>query len=1115
MQRIILMLAVVVSMLVPLVAQAVVRPPNEWFDSPAKQAEWARMEPVLKDWEFSEHTPLLGGEKDQLANIENLLGQGTAEVAQTLGVAQDSPELYKYDLNLDGMVDQFDVLELGYQVEPPQKRASIAPSFGTNEWIVLRADFQDSNANYGTYNAAYFEQRLFQENAPKPSCNDYYSTVSYGKLHIDGEVALSGPGGDGWFKGEHTKQWYINNGGDYLVREAVLAADDEVDFSQFDVDGDGYVDTVMVFYPDQVFSGGLWPHRSSGLDIHVDGVIVDSYFLTGYNTGNDSFTMTISSHEYGHILGLPDLYDVDGGSSGIGGWGLMSYQYDNDQKVPSPCPWSKIQLGWVVPTVITDDVSNYSLPCIQDNPAVLKVWTNGQSGDQYFLVANYYKKKNDANRPGQGLLVLHIDDSVGGGNGDNANEDHKHVDVESARGASDPSATNPKDPLDDEMDNGHANDLFFVGNSDTDYTGVFNDTSNPHSRNYPNPGSNTNTSLSNISVPGETMTLDIHVVTATAPTCTITSPTAGAALSGNATIEATATAKNARSITKVEFYCNDAFLGSDATPPYVWTFNTKAYYNAGNILKAVAIDSGGEIDTSTVNITISNSATPVPYNTGFENGVQDWAAYHRMGTRRWQRWDTRKYEGSYSAGVGTPSDGFDFDEQDELVSQALDLTGLVHPIALWRQRYAVADGENNCYVFASNNDGASWTLLQSYTGSNLNWHPAAADLTLFAGQTIRLMFKLDGSSLNNQGGEAGWWLDNLEVRQISAAPAINSITPVTGSSLTGDTVITVNASDDVGVTAVEFIIDGSDEIYADYAAPFTYTWNSAWCFDGSHTFKAVAYDGDMQSISSQVSWTTDNPAQALRWRTDFESDPGAMWRIENRSGTGVWQWLSGMGYGASTGFRLVNPGDSVYGDNDNDWLVSPTIDLTGVANPYLWFYHKYDIEDGGSEYDKGWVYITTDLNTWHALTYFSGENQPWAMVGQALGAYSGQQVKLAWVLDADGGVTYGGWWLDNVEVNTKPTITSLSPGRAKLGDSITINGTGFGNGTAFETPLVTVGGITAVVSNWTESAVTITVPAGVHSGDSVVVSRHGVASAGAELRIILAPPVLDGVGELP
>ncbi|HES58357.1 MAG TPA: M6 family metalloprotease domain-containing protein, partial [Firmicutes bacterium] len=589
-----------------------------WFDSPEKYERWQQMWPVLNDWEFGEQQPLLGTTSERLTAIQQHLGQDNLDVADALGLTGESPELMKIDLNLDGVVNGLDVLELGYEPRTVAKSPSIAPSTGTNKWVVLRGDFQNQDADYTTYNVTYFQDRFFSEGtAAKPSANDYFSEVSYGGLKIDGVVAQqTGGGGDGWYKGQHTKDWYISNGGRWLVYEAVLALDDEIDFSQYDVDGDGYVDTVLLYYPDVVFSGGLWPHRSSGLNISVDGVIVDSYFISGYNTSNDSHTMVIAVHEYGHILGLPDLYDIDYSGHGCGKWSLMAYNYDNSQRPPSPDPWCKTQLGWVDPIVITDNVTAYSLGCFQDSPLVLKVWTDGIEGDQYFLVANYRNKKTDTPRPGEGVLVLHIDDSIGGGNQDNKNEQRKHVDVESARGYDDPTAGNVYDPLDKRSnptggDNGHANDLWFSGNSDADYTGVFDDDSNPFANAYPHPGPDTHVELSSISVPGDTVTLDIKVASPDRPSCTITSPTSGT-ISGEVTIDVTATAASGRTIDWVRFYCNGAYLGADTTSPYSLTFDSRAIYDGSRAIKALAMDDQGSADSDSVTVTVSNTALSFP-----------------------------------------------------------------------------------------------------------------------------------------------------------------------------------------------------------------------------------------------------------------------------------------------------------------------------------------------------------------------------------------------------------------------------------------------------------------------------------------------------------------------
>lgn len=952
-------------------AYAVVRPPEEWFDSPSKYALWQQMWPTLKDWEFAAHSPLTGDPLASRDGIQQYLGQSNDAVKRQLSGGHAETDVLKYDLNMDGVVDQYDALELGYKVRPARKQASIAPAKGVNKWMLLRADFQDQNANYSTYTQTYFNDRFFSDaTAAKPSINDYYKEVSYNQLSITGAVPNIGPGGDGWCKGQHTKQWYINNGGYWLVREAVAAADATVDFSQYDVDGDGYVDTVLVYYPNVVFSGGLWPHRSSGLNIHVDGVIVDSYFLSGYDTGNDSNTMTIAAHEYGHILGLPDLYDVDYTSNGVGKWSLMAYQYDNDQKVPSPDPWCKIQLGWVTPEVITSNIVGKNLGCYQDAGEVLKVWTDGKREDQYFLVANYRNKRTDANRPGQGLLVEHIDDSIGGGDNDNANEYRKHVDIESARGQDDPNSATARDPIDLRTDLGHANDPWFSGNSAAAYTGVFDETSNPNSKKYPHPYTATSVMLSNISASADTMSLDIEVASPNAPTCVIDSPVGGT-VSGNVTIDVTATPAGGRSIDRVYFYCNGAYLGEDTTAPYSITFDSRAIYNGVRVISAVAKDDQGSMATATVSVTVDNTAASLPYDEGFESGIGAWAVYDPTGNELWQSKATA-YDGSFSAGIGG-NNGYDYDEHDDFCSVRLAITG-THPLARFRHRLRVASGENTCKVNITTDNGATFTNLATYTGNNLAWHPGAVNLDAYIGQDAYLVFRLDSSSLNRiSGAEGGWWIDALEVRERSNPPTIDGITPINGSAISGVTTITVTASDDEGVTAVEYYVDG-DLVQTDYDSPFTYDWNSDWVFNGSHNFTAKAYDADMQSATATVGWTTNNSGLSIPWGENFSSDPGSAWHIIDDSGAGYWHLKPTGGYNNGQGMYMgIN---TSYDDGENDWLISPTLLISGVTDPGFGWLHRYDIE---ANYDYAHVYVTTDLNTWTQLALYSATNQRWPL----------------------------------------------------------------------------------------------------------------------------------------
>jgi hypothetical protein len=195
---------------------------------------------------------------------------------------------------------------------------------------------------------------------------------------------------------------------------------------------------------------------------------------------------------------------------------------------------------------------------------------------------------------------------------------------------------------------------------------------------------------------------------------------------------------------------------------------------------------------------------------------------------------------------------------------------------------------------------------------------------------------------------------------------------------------------------------------------------------------------------------------------------------------------------------------------DNDWYISPTLDLTGAIDPGLGFLHKYDIE---RNYDYGRAYITTDLDNWTQLLVFSLENQPWQAGGYRLDSYIGDKLKLAFFFESDGGLVEGGWWLDEAFVRTAPQISDVSPTKVVVGDTIIITGTGFDDGSAADFPNVTVDGFTASYSSWVDTSITATVPNDAASGN-VVVYRHGIASDGYSMTVRPAPPVIESLEQL-
>ena len=100
-------------------------------------------------------------------------------------------------------------------------------------------------------------------------------------------------------------------------------------------------------------------------------------------------TIGVFAHEYGHALGLPDLYDTDYSSNGIGDWSLMaggSYNYivrggDSPAHLDA---WCKYSLGWVTPTQVSGTLTNESITQGATTSDVYKLLSGSPSSGEYF-----------------------------------------------------------------------------------------------------------------------------------------------------------------------------------------------------------------------------------------------------------------------------------------------------------------------------------------------------------------------------------------------------------------------------------------------------------------------------------------------------------------------------------------------------------------------------------------------------------------------------------------------------------------------------------------------------------------------------------------------------------
>lgn len=402
-------------------------------------------------------------------------------------------------------------------------------TFGHNVLVIL-VEFDDQGA-VGSVESDW-EAALF---GPLDSVRDYYDEVSYGQLSITPAPETFGIQNNGIIGWLPVGYDHPNTGSDTgianmkLTRDALIAADPHVDYSSFDRDGNGAVDVselsvliVAAGYErsySALYSPNVWGHEF-GLFLLVpppvlDGVYVADVFRGGrymqigewhqsYGAEGHMATIGIMVHELGHDLGLPDLYDVDGSSEGIGKWGLMgsgSWGTSGGWSGSSPshpCAWSKEFLGFVTPEPISNEVA-LPVPSVATHDTAYRVSTIDPS--QYFLVENRQPVGYDQGLPvdSGGILILHIDNAVGtvALNNVNMDETHKRVDVEEAEdgmtGASE---------LDNTVNRGDQEDLFYSTNNVE-----FEDMDVPSAILHGNIYSGVR--ISNISAPGDTMTLDV------------------------------------------------------------------------------------------------------------------------------------------------------------------------------------------------------------------------------------------------------------------------------------------------------------------------------------------------------------------------------------------------------------------------------------------------------------------------------------------------------------------------------------------------------------------------------------------------------------------------------
>ena len=324
---------------------------------------------------------------------------------------------------------------------------------GNKKGLVILVNFANKEMSLSNANEVFdkmFNEVGYHEHNALGSVHDYFFDQSYGQFNLTFDVV--GPVTMSNNYGYYGSNGTSLNGGDRRAGEMIVEAcqlvDTEVNYSDYDWDGDGEVDQVFVIYAGYgEASGGpsnsIWPHESH-LEYHecgvlnMDGVTINTYACSCELTGGHGTTLNgigTACHEFSHCLGLPDLYDTGyNGGFGMSYWDLMSsggYCGPNGiGEVPTGySAYERYFAGWLNLTELNYPCIINDMPSIGDEPVAYAIY-NDNHRDEYFLLENRQNNKwfkyVGTYLDCHGLLVTHVDYSKTAWKNNKVNTTVKH-----------------------------------------------------------------------------------------------------------------------------------------------------------------------------------------------------------------------------------------------------------------------------------------------------------------------------------------------------------------------------------------------------------------------------------------------------------------------------------------------------------------------------------------------------------------------------------------------------------------------------------------------------------------------------------------------------------------
>lgn len=350
---------------------------------------------------------------------------------------------------------------------------------GSKRGLVILVDFPDCTFTDANPKAAFnefFNSDSYTEYGAIGSVSQYFKDQSYGQFDLKFDVVgpytmpeeMATYGGDRPFDND-VYNWGTIQDRDFprLAMHVMRCADDEVNYPDYDWDGDGEVDQVFIVYAGYgqnqrgASTDFIWPHETTLKEwsewfqacgetdvttLNLDGVTVNTYACScelAKLTGTTRAGIGTACHEFAHCIGYPDFYNTKTLTGGMMAFDIMGNGgYSGANGIcEQPCGFTAYErwmAGWLTPIELTDDIDIENMPALNDEP-VAYIIRNQNTGTKAWPVEEYFLLENRQCREwfqyvtyitsGHGLFVTHVDydDSKWKSNSVNADETRQRM----------------------------------------------------------------------------------------------------------------------------------------------------------------------------------------------------------------------------------------------------------------------------------------------------------------------------------------------------------------------------------------------------------------------------------------------------------------------------------------------------------------------------------------------------------------------------------------------------------------------------------------------------------------------------------------------------------------